>query len=231
MGKKRILLVEDEYHIAKGIIFNLEHENYHVTHVETAAAALELLHQEHFDLLILDRMLPDSVDGLDICEQIRALDARLPVLMLTAMGREQDRIDGLKGGADDYLGKPFNLSELLLRISGMLRRAEWYRSTPLPESFTLGQWHINLGSGETSNGNDNFILTELELRMLRLFIEHQDETLSRSFLLESVWGVAPDTETRTLDNFIVRLRKYFEPDPAHPCHFITMRGKGYLFRA
>ncbi len=230
MVPRRILLVEDELHIAKGIVFNLEHENYHVEHVETARAAFEHLRQSHFDLVILDRMLPDSPDGLEVCAQIRALDAQLPILMLTAMGREQDKIDGLRHGADDYLTKPFNLSELLLRVSGMLRRAQWYRSKPTGELFRLGGWQINLGSGETSRGTTSFILTELELRMLRLFIERQGEILPRAFLLKSVWGMAPDTETRSLDNFIVRLRKYFEPDPSHPVHFITKRGKGYLFR-
>jgi DNA-binding response OmpR family regulator len=230
-SQKRILLVEDELHIAKGILFNLERENYSVVHVETAREALEELNRHHFDLVILDRMLPDSSDGLEVCTQIRALDRQLPVLMLTAMGREQDKVDGLSCGADDYLTKPFNLSELLLRVSGMLRRAEWYRAKPANEIFKLGQWRIDLTSGETTDSTTSFILTELELRMLRLFIEHEGDVLSRAFLLKAVWGMAPNTETRTLDNFIVRLRKYFEPDPSHPHHFITVRGKGYRFSA
>lgn len=231
MINKRILLVEDEKHIARGILFNLERESYTVVHVECARDALEQLKEQHFDLVILDRMLPDSPDGLEVCAQIRSLDKQLPVLMLTAMGREQDRVDGLSCGADDYLTKPFNLSELLLRVSGMLRRAEWYRSKPANQIFKLDQWIINLDNGETSNASSTFILTELELRMLRLFIEHQGEVLSRAFILKAVWGMAPDTETRTLDNFIVRLRKYFESDPAHPRHFVTVRGKGYRFKA
>jgi DNA-binding response OmpR family regulator len=176
-------------------------------------------------------MLPDSTDGLEVCEQIRVLDRQLPVLMFTAMGRDQDKIAGLNSGADDYLTKPFNLSELLLRVSGMLRRAEWYRTRPAPEIFRLDQWRINLANGETSDSSTSFILTELELRMLRLFIEHEGEVLSRAFLLKAVWGMAPNTETRTLDNFIVRLRKYFEPDPAKPRHFVTVRGRGYRFSA
>ncbi|MFN2258029.1 MAG: response regulator transcription factor [Desulfuromonadaceae bacterium] len=231
MANKRILLVEDEAHIARGILFNLERENYTVIHVESARDALEQLRRRHYDLVILDRMLPDSTDGLEVCAQIRALDRQLPVLMLTAMGREQDRVDGLSSGADDYLTKPFNLSELLLRVSGMLRRAEWYRSKPADETFELDQWHINLDNGEATDSSTTFTLTELELRMLRLFIEHQGEVLSRGFLLKAVWGMAPDTETRTLDNFIVRLRKYFEADPAHPHHFVTVRGRGYRFCA
>lgn len=231
MAKKRILLVEDETHIAKGILFNLERENYETVHVESAREGLEQLQAHHFDLVILDRMLPDSTDGLEVCEQIRALDRQLPVLMLTAMGRDQDKIAGLNSGADDYLTKPFNLSELLLRVSGMLRRAEWYRTRSAPEIFRLDQWRINLANGETSDSSTSFILTELELRMLRLFIEHEGEVLSRAFLLKAVWGMAPNTETRTLDNFIVRLRKYFEPDPAKPRHFVTVRGRGYRFSA
>jgi len=231
MANKRILLVEDESHIAKGILFNLERENYAVVHVESAKDALEQLHQQHFDLVILDRMLPDSPDGLGVCTQMRALDRQLPVLMLTAMGREQDKVDGLSSGADDYLTKPFNLSELLLRVRGMLRRAEWYRTKPADDIFDLEQWRINLVTGETTDSTTTFVLTELELSILRLFIEHQEEVLSRAFLLQAVWGMAPNTETRTLDNFIVRLRKYFESDPAHPRHFITVRGKGYRFKA
>ncbi|MDY0292257.1 MAG: response regulator transcription factor [Desulfuromonadaceae bacterium] len=230
MANKHILLVEDESHIAKGILFNLARENYTVVHVENARDALEQLRQQHFDLVILDRMLPDSSDGLDVCAHIRALDQQLPILMLTAMGREQDKVDGLSSGADDYLTKPFNLSELLLRVSGMLRRAEWYRTKPTAAVFELDQWRINLANGETTNSSITFVLTELELRILRLFIEHQGEVLSRAFLLKAVWGMAPNTETRTLDNFIVRLRKYFELDPAHPRHFITVRGKGYRFK-
>ncbi|MCA1796129.1 MAG: response regulator transcription factor, partial [Geobacteraceae bacterium] len=116
-------------------------------------------------------------------------------------------------------------------VSGMLRRAEWYRSKPADETFELDQWHINLDNGEATDSSTTFTLTELELRMLRLFIEHQGEVLSRGFLLKAVWGMAPDTETRTLDNFIVRLRKYFEADPAHPHHFVTVRGRGYRFCA
>jgi len=229
MPNKRILLVEDEKHIARGILFNLERENYAVVHVECARDALEQLKKHPFDLVILDRMLPDSPDGLEVCAQIRSLDKQLPVLMLTAMGREQDRIDGLSCGADDYLTKPFNLSELLLRVSGMLRRAGWYRSKPAAQTFRLDRCIINLDNGEVSNASSTFVLTELELRMLRLFIEHQGEVLSRAFILKAVWGMAPDTETRTLDNFIVRLRKYFEADPAHPRHFVTVRGRGYRF--
>ncbi|MFO7831810.1 MAG: response regulator transcription factor [Desulfuromonadaceae bacterium] len=230
MADKRILLVEDEKHIARGILFNLERENYTVVHVENAKDALEQLHLHHFDLVILDRMLPDSADGLEVCTQIRALDRQLPVLMLTAMGREQDKVDGLSSGADDYLTKPFNLSELLLRVNGMLRRAEWYCTRPADESFKIDQWNINLLNGEATDSSTTFVLTELELRMLRLFIKHQGEVLSRAFLLQAVWGMAPNTETRTLDNFIVRLRKYFEQDPAHPRHFTTVRGKGYMFK-
>ncbi|MBN2644386.1 MAG: response regulator transcription factor [Desulfuromonadaceae bacterium] len=230
MNNAPILLVEDEQHIAQGLIFNLRQEGYLVTHVENGEDALIELNRKTFALIILDRMLPDGLDGLEVCRRIRALDPQLPILMLTAMGREQDRIDGLSEGADDYLSKPFNLSELLLRVHGMLRRSAWYRTPArLERSYSFGASQIDLDSGEAKNQESHFQLTELELRMLKLFFSHEGEVLSRAYLLRAVWGMAPDTETRTLDNFIVRLRKYFEKNPARPRHFVTVRGQGYVF--
>ena len=228
----RILLVEDEQHIAQGLIFNLQQEGYDVVHVVTGEDALQTLTQESFSLAILDRMLPGKIDGLEICRHIRRTDPQLPVLMLTAMNREQDRVGGLEEGADDYLGKPFSLDELLLRVAGMLRRQAWYRpSAKRQNSYHLGRYDVDLVSGQLTNteGNNQQTLTELELKMLRLFIDHEDDILTRAFLLKSVWGMAPDTETRTLDNFIVRLRKYFEERPSRPRYFLTVRGRGYRF--
>ena len=177
-------------------------------------------------------MLPGKIDGLEICRHIRRFSPQLPVLMLTAMNREQDRVTGLGEGADDYLGKPFSLDELLLRVAGMLRRQSWYRPAVSPSAgYQLGRYTIYFDSGQLidDTGQSEQRLTELELKMLRLFIDHEDEVLTRAFLLKSVWGMAPDTETRTLDNFIVRLRKYFEERPSHPRYFLTVRGRGYRF--
>lgn len=226
----RILLVEDEQHLAQGLIFNLSQEGYHVVHATTAEEALQHLEHQQFSLAILDRMLPGKLDGLDICRHIRQHNPQLPILMLTAMNREQDRIVGLADGADDYVAKPFVLDELLLRIAGMLRRSSWYRPvTTQHDNYKFGSYRIDLTTGDVTGAQQAIHLTELEIKMLRVFFNHEGEILSRAFLLKSVWEIDPDTETRTLDNFIVRLRKYFEVNPSQPQHFTTVRGQGYCF--
>lgn len=226
----RILLVEDELHIAQGLIFNLQQEGYQVIHTVTAEEALARLDHYQFSLAILDRMLPGEMDGLELCRHIRATDSQLPILMLTAMNQDQDRIKGLEDGADDYMAKPFILDELLLRVAGMLRRSGWYRPVLAgKDHYDFGAYTINLKTGDVSGAQQAIHLTELEIKMLRLFFSHEGETLSRAFLLQSVWQIDPDTETRTLDNFIVRLRKYFEPNPSQPIYFTTVRGQGYCF--
>ena len=229
MKQPHILLVEDETHIAQGLIFNLELEGFQVTHAETGAAAAEAFGSRPFDLVVLDLMLPDS-HGIDICRQMRRTSPQLPILMLTALGEEQDRVNGLEAGADDYLTKPFSLDEFLLRVRGMLRRSAWYQATVnREEDYLFGGNRIDLKNLEASTTNGNLRLTELEGRMLECFFTHEGETLTRAELLKSVWGMAEDTETRTLDNFIVRLRKYFETDPTRPKYFLTVRGRGYRF--
>ena len=229
MKQPRILLVEDETHIAQGLIFNLELENFIVTHAETGAAAMEAFNRQSFDLVILDLMLPDS-HGIDLCRQMRQTESQLPILMLTALGEEEDRIKGLKEGADDYLTKPFNLDEFLLRVRGMLKRSTWYQpSRSKVKDYQFGNNHIDLNNLSAVTANGNIRITELESRMLETFFANEGETLTRSELLKSVWGLAEDTETRTLDNFIVRLRKHFEEDPTNPKHFLTVRGRGYRF--
>lgn len=229
MNWTQILLVEDELHIAQGIIFNLEAEGYQVVHAETGTAALAAFATGHFSLVVLDLMLPD-MDGVRICRQVRELDKRLPILILTARGNEDDRIRGLEAGADDYMTKPFNLAEFLLRVQGMLRRSEWYRPVPeVPELYAFGANEIDFRGRRAKTARGVVDLTELELRMLLLFFTRENEPLNRSELLQSVWGISPESETRTLDNFIVRLRKYFEIDPSRPVHFLTERGRGYRF--
>ncbi|WP_320056574.1 response regulator transcription factor [Desulfuromonas thiophila] len=230
MSAARLLLVEDEQHIAAALCFNLRQEGYQVQQVDSGEEALQRLSHETFDLVILDRMLAGELDGLQVCQRIRRIEPQLPILLLTALGEEAQRIAGLAAGADDYLAKPFSLTELLLRIAGMLRRSAWYRPQYNELSrYRFGDAEVNLISGEACRAGQPFQLTDLELRMLKLFISHEGEILSRAFLLKSVWGMAPDTETRTLDNFIVRLRKYFEKKPARPRHFLTVRGRGYRF--
>ena len=229
MNKPHILLVEDEPHIASGLIYNLEEEEYRVTHVETGEAALHQLWLENFSMIILDLMLP-GISGIDVCRKIRRQDPKLPILMLTARSEDKDRIEGLEVGADDYLTKPFNLDEFLLRVKGILRRSDWYRPQLSRErNYKFGQNIVDLQERIASIGDTRFELTDIETRLLRTFFQREGEVLSRAELLAAAWDVSPDTETRTLDNFVVRLRKYFEPDPSAPIHFLTVRGRGYRF--
>ncbi|PLX86240.1 MAG: DNA-binding response regulator [Desulfuromonas sp.] len=224
-----ILLVEDEPSIARGLVFNLEQEGYRVCHVERGEEAVERLEGEPFALVVLDLTLP-GMDGIEVCRRIRSEDPRLPVLILTARSDDKDRVEGLDAGADDYLTKPFNLDEFLLRVRWMLRRSRWYRQdTGLGENVAFGDCVVNLRERKATCGGTDINLTELEARMLRTFFRREGEVLSRAELLEAVWGVSPDTETRTLDNFIVRMRKYFEENPARPVHFLTVRRRGYRF--
>jgi two-component system alkaline phosphatase synthesis response regulator PhoP len=229
MKRPRLLLVEDEAHIAQGLTYNLEQEGYQVTHAETGDAAMARFASQPFDVVILDLMLPDC-HGIEICRQMRKSAPQLPILMLTALGEEQDRINGLKAGADDYLTKPFSLDEFLLRVRGMLRRSAWYLpQQEQEEAYQFGSNRIDLRNLQAVTAHGDIRLTELEGRMLASFFANEGMTLTRAELLKSAWGMAEDTETRTLDNFIVRLRKYFEDDPSKPCHFLTVRGRGYRF--
>lgn len=223
-----ILLVEDEPHIAQGLIFNLEEEGYQVNHVENGEAALEHLRRTPCALLILDLMLP-GIDGLEVCRRLREEGYQLPILMLTARGEEQDRVAGLSKGADDYLTKPFNLKEFLLRVAGLLRRSNWQTMQDKTQQISFGENRIDLQSHTAETANGQLQLTDLEVKMLQQFTNNEGRLISRGELLQSVWGMQPDTETRTLDNFIVRLRKYFEVNPAKPRHFLTVRGRGYRF--
>jgi len=228
MTRPHILLVEDEPSIARGIVFNLEEEGFRVTHVETGEAALALVPDEPFALVVLDLMLP-GIDGLTVCREIRHREPKLPVMILTARGEEQDRIVGLAQGADDYLTKPFSLGEFLQRVKGMLRRSEWYRPEAAGGLYRFGSNSVDLKGQKAVTAGGELALTELESRMLQLFFSREGQVIERRELLESVWGMSPEAETRTLDNFVVRLRKYFEPDPSNPVHFLTERGRGYRF--
>ncbi len=229
MRQADILLVEDERHIADGLVFNLEQEGYRVTHAETGEDALAALQRGPFDLLVLDLMLP-GIDGREVCRRVRAVEPRMPVLMLTALASAEDRVAGLAEGADDYLTKPFSLAEFLLRVKGMLRRSAWYRQEIEPQvRYRFGDNRVDFQTGEAQTPRGPVALTELELKVLRLFAVREGEVLGRGELLEDVWNVPSDSETRSLDNFIARLRRYFEPDPSNPVHFLTARGRGYRF--
>jgi len=226
--KAPLLLVEDEPHIAQGLIFNLEEEGYQVTHVDSGEEALRYLSRSDFALLILDLMLP-GIDGLEVCEQLRQQGNQIPILMLTARSTDQDRINGLMTGADDYLTKPFNLKEFLLRVAGLLRRSTWAEESVETKSYCFGNNRIDLETHQAKTLRGTIQLTGLEIKMLRLFFSHEGKVLSRGEILKQVWDMSPNTETRTLDNFVVRLRKYFEDNPTKPQFFRTVRGRGYRF--
>jgi two-component system alkaline phosphatase synthesis response regulator PhoP len=226
---KRILIVEDEAHIAEGIKDNLELEGYAAEVAATGTDGLRRYHEGNFDLIILDVMLPGT-DGLSVCDQIRREGGRLPILFLTARDRDADRIKGLEAGGDDYLTKPFNLKELLLRIQAMFRRQAWYRSGELAESeLDFGRSHVDFRTYEATGPHGKVTLTQKEVMLMKLLAENEGQVITRDRILDAVWGYDVYPTTRTVDNFILRLRKYFEPEPRHPVHIHTLRGAGYKF--
>lgn len=225
-----ILVVEDEQHLAEGLRFNLEAEGFEVTVCENGEDALELFAKDHanYDLLVLDVMLP-GMDGFEVIRRLRELQQFLPTLMLTARGRAEDVVKGIAAGADDYLSKPFDLGVLIARIKGLIRRREWIRSTPVEagEEVTINGRLIDFKNLEIVVEGERQPLTLMEVNLLKYLLEHQGEAVSRAELLDKVWQVQSDTDTRAIDNFIVRLRKYIETDPAHPEVLLTVRGVGY----
>jgi len=227
--ENKILLVEDEKHLAKGLSYNLEKEGYQVTVAEDGLAALEHLGEGDFDMMILDLMLP-KLGGLEVIKKVRETNIRFPVLMLTAKTTDEDRAFGLEAGADDYIAKPFHLPELLLRVKGILRRKDWYQE-PIRklEYFEFDNMWVDFNTGKAKGCDGEFYLTTKEVLVMNLLIVNRGNVVSREELLEKVWGYSPNTETRTVDNFISRLRKYFEKKPQTPRYIVTVREKGYQF--
>jgi len=226
---KKILLVEDEKHLAKGLSFNLKKEGYRVTVAEDGVAALDCLGEEDFDMMILDLMLP-RMGGMEVVKKVRETNIRFPVLMLTAKTTDEDRTLGLESGADDYITKPFHLPELLLRVKGILRRKDWYEEPVRNlEYFEFDNMWVDFKTGKAKGCDGEFYLTSKEVLVMNLLIANRGKVVTREELLEKVWGYSPDTETRTVDNFISRLRKYFEKKPQKPRYIVTIREKGYQF--
>jgi two-component system, OmpR family, alkaline phosphatase synthesis response regulator PhoP len=248
-----VLIVEDEQHLADGLRFNLEAEGYEVdtTGDGESALALLLVERRRFDAVVLDVMLPGK-SGFDVASELRAAGQFVPVLMLTARGHPEDVLRGFESGADDYLPKPFDLSVLIARLNGLLRRREWFdrdSQSSRPASVDDGASKArNTLSNQTVpfvfdgktidfeklelHAKDQIIrLTLMEAQLLRYLISHEGEIVSRKAMLEDVWGLREDTDTRAIDNFIVRLRKYLETEPAKPKHLLTVRGVGYRFVA
>ena len=228
---QRVLIVEDELHLAEVLRFNLQEEGFEAQIVETGEGALELLLGDTgapFDLVVLDVMLPGK-DGFAVVSELRARRQFVPVLMLTARGRPEDVLKGFAAGADDYLPKPTELAILLARIGGLLRRSEWMR--PAHDQYAFAGKTIDFDSLELRVGDRTLPLTLMEANLLRYLVTHEGKAISRKAMLEDVWGVREDTDTRAIDNFIVRLRRHIEEEPGRPRHLLTVRSVGYKFVA
>jgi two-component system, OmpR family, alkaline phosphatase synthesis response regulator PhoP len=228
---QRVLIVEDEQHLAEGLRFNLEAEGYAAQIVETGELALERLLDPatRYDLVVLDVMLP-GMDGFAVVSELRQQRQYLPVLILTARGRPEDVLKGFAAGADDYLPKPSELAILLARIGSLLRRSSWTRP-PRPDRYTFNGRAIDFDTLELTVGERVLKLTLMEANLLRYLIAHEGKAVSRKAMLENVWELHEDTDTRAIDNFVVRLRRYIETEPARPQHLLTVRGVGYRFVA
>jgi len=238
----KILVVEDEQHLADGLRFNLEAEGYQVQVVDTGEAALEALKSPGIDVVVLDVMLPGK-DGFTVISELRQAGQFVPTLMLTARGHPDDILKGFAAGADDYLTKPFELKILIARIRGLLRRREWLTASlsqapnhapappPASDRFVFGDKSVEFDALELRVRDQVFPLTLMEVNVLRYLIRHEGRPVSRKKMLEEVWGLHEDTDTRAIDNFIVRLRRYIEDDPSDPRHLLTVRGVGYRFVA
>ena len=248
----RVLIVEDEAHIAQGLRFNLEAEGHSVEVAGDGESAIELLlghkengkkengkrgagkqernQREEFDAVVLDVMLPGK-DGFAVATELRAAKNFVPVLMLTARGRPEDVLKGFASGADDYLPKPFELPILLARLQGLLRRREWMgvSQAPASDAFSFDGRTLDFGKLELRVKRNTIQLTLMEAELLRHLVRNSGQIVSRKAILEEVWGLHEDTDTRAIDNFIVRLRRYIEDDPAKPKHLLTVRGVGYRF--
>ena len=229
-NKFNILLVEDEENLQEALKINLEMEGYSVSTSADGITALKMFQDEHFDLVILDVMLPE-LDGISVCETIRLKNTQVPILILSAKNSGADRVLGLKKGADDYLAKPFNLEELLLRVNKLLKKSvQLSTKTPLPDIYEFGNNRIDFKALECNNkkGEKNS-LTKKEAMLLKLLIENKNEVVTREKILQSVWGYNVFPTTRTIDNFILTFRKYFEEDSRNHQYFHRVRGVGYKF--
>lgn len=225
----RILIVEDEDHIRENLRLNLELEGYEVVSAADGIKAVKLFREQRFNLVLLDVMLPE-MDGYDVCEQIRLDDSDTPILFLTAKDTAQDKIKGLRTGGDDYITKPFNLEELLLRVKILIKRSmKSMGGADEMNEYHFGNNSINFITYEAQGVRGALKLTNKELKLLKLLIDRKGEVVSRQHILQTVWGYDVYPSTRTIDNFILAFRKYFEDDPKNPVFFHSIRGVGYKF--
>ena len=237
LPQKRILIIEDDEHIAQGLKLNLSLQGYEVSIAGEGTSGLRMWKEWNPHLIVLDIMLP-GLDGLSVLRHIRMEDEKLPVLILSAKGGHDDKVKGFSYGVDDYLAKPFNLEEFLMRIERLMKRSSWSRggtvnkgleADELKNTYVFGSNMIDFGSMTAQGAHGTIHLTDQEVRLLKIFIANRGKPLSRKVLLEVGWGYSGETTTRTVDNFIVRLRKYFENDPENPIYFKSIRSIGYVF--
>ncbi len=221
---KAILLVEDDPSLALGLCDALEFEGFKVTHAAKGGDAVEHAKRHTPDCIILDLMLPD-LNGYQVCEQIRRFDPRTPILMLTARSQEADKIRGLDSGADDYVTKPFSVGELVARIRAVLRRSQ--RAIPTDVPFNIGEYTLDPVAHTLGRGSDSEVLSFYEVELLKLLFERKGQPVSRDEILKRVWGIDANPTNRTVDNFVVKLRKRIEVEPANPRHILTVYGMGY----
>ena len=235
--QKRILIIEDDEHIAEGLKLNLSLQGYEVSIAGEGTSGLRMWKEWNPNLIVLDIMLP-GVDGLSVLRHIRMEDEKLPVLIISAKGGYDDKVKGFSYGVDDYLAKPFNLEEFLMRVERLMKRSSWSRggtvngglnAEGLNNKYIFGSNTIDFGTMTAQGAHGTIHLTDQEVRLLKIFIANRGKPLSRKVLLEVGWGYSGETTTRTVDNFIVRLRKYFENDPENPVYFKSIRSVGYLF--
>lgn len=226
---QRILIVEDEEHIAEGLRLNLEPEGFIVRHAADGISAIDIIMQDQPDLVILDIMLPGA-SGFEVCDTVRNRGSRVPIMFLTARNSEDARVKGLELGGDDYMTKPFSIRELIHRIRAILRRGEWYRQSAADGPvFHIGKNKVNFESYTAQTPSGDITLTQKECMVLKLLVENQGKVVTRDTILERVWGYDRYPSTRTIDNLILRLRKYFETDPKHPQYIHSLYGAGYKF--
>jgi two-component system, OmpR family, alkaline phosphatase synthesis response regulator PhoP len=237
LPQKRILIVEDDEHIAQGLKLNLSLQGYEVSIAREGTSGLRIWKEWNPHLIVLDIMLP-GLDGLSVLRHIRMKDEKLPVLILSAKGGPDDKVKGFSYGVDDYLAKPFNLEEFIVRIERLMKRSSWSRSGTVnnrqeaqesKNTYVFGSNTIDFETMTAQGAHGTIHLTDQEVRLLKIFIANRGKPLSRKVLLEVGWGYSGETTTRTVDNFIVRLRKYFENDPENPVYFKSIRSIGYIF--
>ncbi len=224
----RILLVEDEDQLRELLQMNLEMENFEVVTAANGKKAFKIFNEQHFDLIILDIMLPD-MDGLTVCEQIRLRNTEVPIIFLTAKDAAAERVEGLKKGGDDYITKPFDLEELIIRINNLLKRRGKSTNGSSFNNYTIGNYEINFKTYEADTNKGKITLTQKEALLLKLLIDRKNEVVSRNQILQAVWGYDVYPSTRTIDNFVLSFRKYFEPNPSKPKYFVSIRGIGYKY--